>query len=213
MLFFSVSVLNNYAFGYNISVPVHIILRSGGSMTTLVIGYIWGKKYSRLQVFSVLLLTAGCVLSALGDSKGMVRTPLPFHSIPFPSWAADCPLQGETEGSMARFLTGLTILFVAQVLSAFMGLYIEATYTKYGNNYREGLFYTVRASLLQANISKANTASSMRSRCRSSCSCGDRSNRSSCGSWIRSPSRRRHSSRPRPTRPSCRCRARCCSSC
>lgn len=44
---------------------------------------------------------------------------------------------------MARFLSGLAILFVAQVLSAFMGLYIEATYATYGNNYREGLFYTV----------------------------------------------------------------------
>lgn len=72
LLFFSVSVLNNYAFGYNISVPVHIILRSGGSMTTLVIGYIWGKRYSRTQVFSVLILTVGCVLAALGDAKGMV---------------------------------------------------------------------------------------------------------------------------------------------
>ena len=143
MLFFSVSVLNNYVFGYNISVPVHIILRSGGSMTTLVIGYMWGKRYSRLQVFSVLLLTAGCIVSALGDSKGMVHTPIPFQA----GLLADCPSQGETEGSVARFLTGLAILFVAQVLSAFMGLYIEATYAKYGNNYREGLFYTVRASL------------------------------------------------------------------
>jgi len=44
---------------------------------------------------------------------------------------------------MTRFLTGLAILFVAQVLSAFMGLYIENTYATFGNNYREGLFYTV----------------------------------------------------------------------
>jgi len=44
---------------------------------------------------------------------------------------------------MARFITGLAILFVAQVISAFMGLYIEGTYTRYGNHYREGLFYSV----------------------------------------------------------------------
>lgn len=44
VLFFSVSILNNYAFGYNISVPVHIILRSGGSMTTMLIGYMFGKR-------------------------------------------------------------------------------------------------------------------------------------------------------------------------
>lgn len=45
LLYFSVSILNNYAFGYKISVPVHIILRSGGSMTTLVIGWLWGKRF------------------------------------------------------------------------------------------------------------------------------------------------------------------------
>lgn len=42
-------------------------------MTTLVIGWIWGKRYSRMQIMSVLVLTVGCVLAALGDSKGMVR--------------------------------------------------------------------------------------------------------------------------------------------
>jgi UDP-xylose/UDP-N-acetylglucosamine transporter B4 len=75
LLFFSVSVLNNFAFGYNISVPVHIILRSGGSMTTMLIGWIWGKKYSRVHVLSVTLLTVGCILSAMGDSTGMVLVP------------------------------------------------------------------------------------------------------------------------------------------
>ncbi|CUS08654.1 unnamed protein product [Tuber aestivum] len=121
LLYFSVSILNNYAFGYSISVPVHIILRSGGSMTTLAIGWLWGKRYSRAQVFSVLTLTVGIVLSAWGDSKGV----------------------GQSEESMTRFITGLAILFVAQVISALMGLYVEGTYTRYGNHYREGLFYSV----------------------------------------------------------------------
>lgn len=126
ILFFSVSVLNNFAFGFHISVPVHIILRSGGSMTTMVIGWLWGKRYSRVQVFSVIVLTAGIVVAAMADSSGA----------------------GETEESAARYITGLIILFVAQVLSAVMGLYIEATYAKYGNNYREGLFYTHALSLI-----------------------------------------------------------------
>jgi UDP-xylose/UDP-N-acetylglucosamine transporter B4 len=72
ILFFTVSVLNNFAFAFKISVPVHIILRSGGCVTTLVIGYFWGKKYSRLEVVSVLVLTVGCVMSALADYKGTV---------------------------------------------------------------------------------------------------------------------------------------------
>ncbi|TGZ77392.1 UAA-domain-containing protein [Ascodesmis nigricans] len=124
-LFFSVSLLNNQAFNYNISVPVHIILRSGGSMTTMLIGLLCGKRYSRQQVFSVFILTGGCILAALGDSKGNNKTE-----------------------ALTRFSTGLVLLFIAQMLSAIMGLYIEATYAKYGNNYREGLFYTHALSLI-----------------------------------------------------------------
>ena len=38
---------------------------------------------------------------------------------------------------------GILILFAAQILSSFMGIYLESTYRKYGSNWREGLFYTV----------------------------------------------------------------------
>lgn len=42
---------------------------------------------------------------------------------------------------------GLAILFVAQVLSAIMGLYTEATYEKYGPQWKENLFYSHLMSL------------------------------------------------------------------
>jgi solute carrier family 35 (UDP-xylose/UDP-N-acetylglucosamine transporter), member B4 len=72
ILFFSINVLNNHAFSYNISVPVHIILRSGGSITTMIAGSLWGKKYSRIQVVAVLLLTVGVVLAAWSDAQAQV---------------------------------------------------------------------------------------------------------------------------------------------
>jgi UDP-xylose/UDP-N-acetylglucosamine transporter B4 len=40
------------------------------------------------------------------------------------------------------FSTGLAILFVAQVLSAIMGLYTEETYKEYGPHWKENLFYS-----------------------------------------------------------------------
>lgn len=73
VLFFSINVLNNHAFSYDISVPVHIILRSGGSVTTIIAGYLSGKKYSRVQVVSVILLTSGVVTAAWFDSQSKVR--------------------------------------------------------------------------------------------------------------------------------------------
>jgi UDP-xylose/UDP-N-acetylglucosamine transporter B4 len=45
VLFFTVSVLNNVALGYKISVPLHIIFRSGGLIVSLILGWaIAGKR-------------------------------------------------------------------------------------------------------------------------------------------------------------------------
>lgn len=71
-LFYSINMLNNWAFAYKISVPVHIILRSFGSVTTMAAGFLRGKRYSRLQVISVALLTVGVLVSAWADSEGKV---------------------------------------------------------------------------------------------------------------------------------------------
>lgn len=72
VLFFTINVLNNHAFSYNISVPIHIILRSGGSITTLVAGYLWGKRFTRIQVIAVTLLTIGVVTAAWSDQQSKV---------------------------------------------------------------------------------------------------------------------------------------------
>ncbi|KAI9681170.1 MAG: golgi uridine diphosphate-N- acetylglucosamine transporter [Caeruleum heppii] len=136
ILFFLVNVLNNHAFGYHISVPVHIILRSGGSVTTMFVGWLWGKRFSRVQVIAVALLTVGVVVAAMGDAEAKGKTK-PVGS----KDDADRSADGNT------FLAGLAILFLAQLLSAIMGLYIQLTYEKYGQHWRENLFYSHLFSL------------------------------------------------------------------
>lgn len=49
--------------------------------------------------------------------------------------------------SKPAFGIGLAILFLAQSLSAIMGLYTEATYAKYGPHWKENLFYSHILSL------------------------------------------------------------------
>jgi drug/metabolite transporter (DMT)-like permease len=71
-MFFAVNMLNNWAFAFNISVPVHIILRSFGSVTTMGAGWLRGKKYSQIQVISVALLSIGVVISAWADAASKV---------------------------------------------------------------------------------------------------------------------------------------------
>ncbi|KAL1865484.1 AMP deaminase [Diaporthe australafricana] len=128
VLFFSINTLNNHAFSYDISVPVHIILRSGGSITTMIAGSIWGKRYSRIQFTAVMLLTVGVITAAWSDAQTKKTTE-------------------EKAGSTQSFNTGLAILFAAQVASAIMGLYTEDTYRKYGPQWKENLFYSHLLSL------------------------------------------------------------------
>lgn len=62
-----------------------------------------------------------------------------------------CDIQGSTAADKsvgnASFGTGLAILFIAQVLSAIMGLYTEETYRMYGPQWKENLFYSHLLSL------------------------------------------------------------------
>lgn len=52
-----------------------------------------------------------------------------------------------SDTDMQSFVTGLTILFVAQVLSAFLGIRTQALYAKYGPQWQENMFYSHLFSL------------------------------------------------------------------
>lgn len=131
VMFFAVNMLNNWAFAFNISVPIHIILRSFGSVITMVAGWLTGKKYSALQWLSVTILTAGVLVSAWADalSKGKSMSTSGIN----------------VEDS--SFEMGLLILLIAQILAAYMGLYVQDTYERYGKHWAENLFYQHLLSL------------------------------------------------------------------
>ncbi|KAF2674446.1 UAA transporter [Microthyrium microscopicum] len=144
-MFYAVNMLNNWAFAFNISVPVHIILRSFGSVTTMVAGYLKGKSYSRLQIVAVITLTVGVMLSAWADAIAKGKT---AHV-------------EKTENDNSSAL-GLLILLVAQILSSYMGIYVQDTYAQYGTHWRENLFYSHLWSLplflpLQPTLSRQFT--------------------------------------------------------
>ncbi|KAK4507815.1 hypothetical protein PRZ48_001550 [Zasmidium cellare] len=129
-MFFSINMLNNWAFAYNISVPVHIILRSFGSVTTMIAGALRGKRYSPLQIFSVVLLTFGVLISAWADSESKGKS-----------------MSVGSNASTTEFAQGLGILLIAQFFSAFQGAYTEDTYAMYKASWTENLFYSHVLSL------------------------------------------------------------------
>ncbi|KAF2847650.1 glycosyltransferase family 39 protein [Plenodomus tracheiphilus IPT5] len=125
-LFFTVNMMNNWAFAFNISVPVHIILRSFGSVTTMAAGWLRGKTYTYLQVFSVAILTLGVMVSAWADAASKGKNMDTASSDP----------------NHSSFSAGLIILLVAQLLSAYMGAYVEDIYRDHGKDWQANLFYS-----------------------------------------------------------------------
>jgi UDP-xylose/UDP-N-acetylglucosamine transporter B4 len=89
------------------------------------------------------MLTIGIIMAAMADAQSKVHPPLS----PMPNQRLISLLQGKTSSSSAftidpEFMTGLLILFIAQLLSAIMGLYTQLTYAKYGSHWHENLFYS-----------------------------------------------------------------------
>ncbi|KAF9040668.1 UAA transporter family-domain-containing protein [Panaeolus papilionaceus] len=114
-LFYCVSLLNNAAFAYRIPMAVHIIFRSAGLVISMILGWLVSKKkYSNLQIASVTLVTIGVILTTLSASQPKAS-----------SVSSD-------QLDLRTYLTGIGILTLALVLSGFLGLVQEATYTKYG---------------------------------------------------------------------------------
>ncbi|PNS18517.1 UDP-N-acetylglucosamine transporter yea4 [Sphaceloma murrayae] len=129
-MFYAVNMLNNWAFAFSISVPVHIILRSFGSVWTMAAGSIRGKRYSTLQIFSVALLTFGVIASAWADAESKGKN-----------------LSTSAPTSMGSFVSGLSLLLTAQILSAYMGIYVQDTYALFTTTWQENLFWSHFLSL------------------------------------------------------------------
>ncbi|KAJ7119493.1 UAA transporter [Mycena epipterygia] len=113
-LFYLISLLNNAAFSYRIPMSVHIIFRSGGLVISMLLGWlIAGKRYTVMQVISVLVVTLGVVSTTLSASGS--------HST-----ATD------PSASTYTYLQGISILTLALLLSGFLGLVQDYTYSRYG---------------------------------------------------------------------------------
>ncbi|KAK4944017.1 golgi uridine diphosphate-N-acetylglucosamine transporter [Elasticomyces elasticus] len=136
--FLSINILNNMAFKYRISVPLHIILRSAGPVMTMAVGRFWGgKRYPPHKIVAVLLLFAGVVLAAFSDA-----------------WAKPAPVAqtqvASQKISASSQAPGFALLASALLLSALMGLYTDDMYATHGRSTSvaaETLFYSHAMSL------------------------------------------------------------------
>jgi len=148
VLYFITSILNNEAFAFHIPMSVHIVFRSGGMLINMILGYtVSGKRYSLLQLASVMLVTVGVIVATLSAAMPSASGPQSDHP-------------------MSDYLTGVTLLSLALLTSGFMGLFQEQTYAKYGReHWHEALFYShlfslplfvLQAGTLRQQVANAN---------------------------------------------------------
>jgi len=118
VLFYLVSLLNNAVFAYKIPMPVHIVFRSGGLIVNMVMGWLLQRKrYHPRQIFAVLVVTAGVVLTTL--------------SAVTPSTKNMKTAQFVSPTDTRLYMTGIFILSVALLFSSILGIVQDLTYAAY----------------------------------------------------------------------------------
>ncbi|XP_077566388.1 UDP-xylose and UDP-N-acetylglucosamine transporter-like [Stigmatopora nigra] len=127
-MFFTVSVVNNYALNFNIAMPLHMIFRSGSLIANMILGIIILKKrYPPSKYLSIALVSAGIFICTIMSAKQV-----------------NMANEGsEEQGFYAfmRWLIGIAMLTFALLMSARMGIFQETLYKKFGKHSKEALFY------------------------------------------------------------------------
>jgi len=156
IMYFLVSVTNNYALSYHIPMPLHMIFRAGSLMVNMLMGMVLlGKRYKTVKYVSVVMITFGIatctVMSAtsrvsIKTGKAVFSEPLHVNDTEKPSEEVNKLKQGlEKEAESVRFnqlLVGIGLLTFALFLSARMGIYQEVIFGRFGKHAKEALFYT-----------------------------------------------------------------------
>ncbi|XP_063165002.1 nucleotide sugar transporter SLC35B4 [Candoia aspera] len=128
-MFFTVSVVNNYALNLNIAMPLHMIFRSGSLIASMALGIIILKKrYTVSKYTSIALVSLGiftCTFMSAKEVSSVSRT----------------REDGESVSAFLWWLLGIAALTFALLMSARMGIFQETLYKKFGKHSKEALFY------------------------------------------------------------------------
>ncbi|XP_006861209.1 PREDICTED: UDP-xylose and UDP-N-acetylglucosamine transporter [Chrysochloris asiatica] len=127
-MFFTVSVVNNYALNLNIAMPLHMIFRSGSLIANMILGIIILKKrYSVFKYASIALVSVGIFTCTFMSAKQVTSETSVRENDGFQAFA--------------WWLLGIGALTFALLTSARMGIFQETLYKQFGKHPKEALFY------------------------------------------------------------------------
>jgi len=133
IMYFGVSVVNNWALSFDIPMPLHMIFRAGSLIANMIMGMlILGRRYSGTKYLAVLAISVGIGLCTIVSSKQSSQSE--------ESEIKDNP--DDSGWKALTFATGIFMLTFALFMSARMGIYQEVIYSKYGKHAKEALYYS-----------------------------------------------------------------------
>ncbi|KAJ1530483.1 hypothetical protein ONE63_005382 [Megalurothrips usitatus] len=136
VMFFASSVCNNYAFNFNIPMPLHMIFRAGSLIANMVMGIIiLKKKYTLSKYLSVAMISLGIVICTIVSSQEVKST------VPPPK-DGSAVIPTTPYEDLFWWTLGIILLTVALFISARMGIYQEVLFARYGKHSQEALLYT-----------------------------------------------------------------------
>jgi UDP-xylose/UDP-N-acetylglucosamine transporter B4 len=128
-LFFTQTIVNNLAFSYNISLPLHSIFRSGSLITNMLVGMIlFHYRYPKGKILSVIAISIGIVLATYSSSQDTGKV---FNE----------------EIDYSKWTIGIMMLTAGQFMASLLGNLQQYGYKHYGKDYRENMFYSHVLSL------------------------------------------------------------------
>lgn len=133
IMFFVANVCNNYAFDFNIPMPLHMIFRAGSLIANMVMGIIiLNRKYGFSKYLSVFMITTGIALCTIVSGKEIKSLQQKnVDHVPTTPW-----------DDFFWWILGISLLTIALFISARMGIYQEELHSRYGKHAREALYYT-----------------------------------------------------------------------
>ncbi|KAE8738198.1 hypothetical protein FOCC_FOCC016327 [Frankliniella occidentalis] len=136
LMFFFSNLCNNYAFNFNIPMPLHMIFRAGSLIANMIMGIIiLKKKYTLSKYLSVAMITLGIVICTIVSSTEVKST------VPPPKDGSEA-IQTTPYEDLFWWSLGILLLTIALFVSARMGIYQEVLYQRFGKHSQEALLYT-----------------------------------------------------------------------
>lgn len=103
--------IGNLVFRYNLSMPTHIIFRSGGTVVTMIMGYLFfNKKYSRDESIGAILIAFGTMTFTLDNASSTSTDSNSSYNV------------------TTHWIYGFNLLLLATIINSFTSLYKEKLY-------------------------------------------------------------------------------------